>query len=419
MKFNKSFYKISVWCILAVVVTIAIIISIISGNSIGFVNSFVVFTAFTLSGLVIICIELVYILSTSIFKATRSRLTNIKVDRSTSISETINLEHPILTRKEKIQQAFDLFLLKSKLENISNLTAKQRARIRMKKTYIVQYADLMTDLFMFGVYLTILTLIVLSSRDSLAYYSTRASIRQFMNRRYFYNETKEPINIESFLEYLQNDFLPTIHTGETFFFDIFYVKCNRCFFHTDSNNQSSNGWLTDKRVKILGVSRLRQQRVKKDSCKSKGVPKTQNCLPMLDETTEDKANYDPSWKQQSNIKSKEKYWRILQPWIYQNSLESQTMPQFGKSMLYAGGGYVCNFGRTLANSLVIVEFIKKHNWIDRQTRVIFIEFTTYGKCYNKNLCLYCLATISTNFRCRFEHFQCNNIDSRTNGDWIF
>ncbi len=132
-------------------------------------------------------------------------------------------------------------------------------------------------------------------------------------------------------------------------------------------------------MKILGVARLRQQRVRKDSCKSKGLFKTSNCLPMLDDTTEDQTNYDPSWRPQTNFHSKEKYWRIIQPWRYQNSFESQAMPQFGKSVLYSGGGYICNLGRNLANSLLITKSIRKQNWIDRRTKVVFIEFTTYGK----------------------------------------
>lgn len=157
--------------------------------------------------------------------------------------------------------------------------------------------------------------------------------------------------------------------------------------YTASTNQSSNGWLKDERVKILGVARLRQQRVQKDSCKTKGFSRTNNnnCLPSLHQTVEDKSNYDPSWKPQSNVRSREKYWRILQPWEYQNSFQSQSIPLFGKTMLYSGGGYIVNLGRTMTNSLTILEFIKKHHWIDRQTRVIFIEFTTYGKWYNLNV----------------------------------
>lgn len=213
MKFNKHFHKITVRCILAVLVTIAIILLILSGNSIGYINSLIVFAAFSVCGLVVICIELVYLLSIAIYNTHRSKAINI--DQST-VNEASNFEHPILTRNENLQQSLDLFLLKNKFENIYNSTAEQRTCHRMKKTYIVRYADLMTDLFMFMVYLVVLTLIVLSSRNSYAFYSTRASLRQLTNRRYFDNPTREPIHIEFFLEYLQYDFLRTIHTGKSF-----------------------------------------------------------------------------------------------------------------------------------------------------------------------------------------------------------
>lgn len=211
MKFNKHFYKISIRCILAVLVTIATVVLILSGNSIGYVNSLIVFGALSICGPVLICIELVYLLSLSIYNTRRSKAINVGGSVANDIR---NFERPILTRNEKLQQRLDLFLLKNKLANISNSAAERRNRCRMKKTFIVRYADLMTDLFMFLVYLIILTLIILSSRDSFAFYSTRASIRQFMNRRYFNNQTREPVDIELFLGYLRHDFLPTIHTGK-------------------------------------------------------------------------------------------------------------------------------------------------------------------------------------------------------------
>ncbi|KAJ6636349.1 NADH dehydrogenase (ubiquinone) 23 kDa subunit [Pseudolycoriella hygida] len=257
----------------------------------------------------------------------------------------------------ELQRTFDLFLLKNKFINICNSTAKKRAHIAMKKYYVVRYADLMSNLLIFSFYLIALTLIVLSSRDSFAFYSTRVSMRQFESHRYFNNQSREPINVELFFEYLEHDFLPTIHTA--------------------TSHNESNGWLSDSHVKILGVARLRQQRVTKTPCKQHRIYPA-SCVPMLLETTEDRENHGVAWKNQSNKNWGEKYWRIVQPWCYQNTFESQTIPQFGKSVLYSGGGYICNLGRTLANSLLVVEFIKKQHWIDRQTKVVFIEFTTYG-----------------------------------------
>lgn len=214
MRFNKNIYKISVQFVLVVFVVIATVILILFGNEIGYVNSLVVFAAFSVCGIIVISIELVSILIIAIYKT--HRLDDTKIDRS-AINEASEFEGPILTRTEKLQKAFDFLLLKNKLDNIYTMTAERGNNLKLKKTYIVRYADLITDLFMFMVYLIILALIVFTSRDSLAFYSTRASIRQLMNRRYFNNGTREPINTELFFEYLQYDFLPTIHTGTSFF----------------------------------------------------------------------------------------------------------------------------------------------------------------------------------------------------------
>lgn len=202
--------KLTVWCIVATFTTIATVILLLSANSIGYINSLIAFAAFSICGLMIIFIELACMLSVSIYRTQRSEAVNIS--RSLINEEIANRK---LTKNEKLQQNLDHFLLKSRLGNLCNSTAEQRARMRMKKIYVVQYADLMKDLFMFATYLTILTLVVLSSRDRLAFYSMRSSVRQFMSQRYFNNETREPIDTGLFLEYLENDFLPTIHTGMT------------------------------------------------------------------------------------------------------------------------------------------------------------------------------------------------------------
>lgn len=215
MKFNKNIYKISVQFVLAVVVLITTIVLIIFGNGIGYVNSLIVFAAFSVCGIIVIFLEFVSILIIAIYKTHRLDKTNIEI-------QTSDFKSPNLTRTEKLQAALDYFLLKNKLDNMYTITSEQRTHLRMKKTYIVRYADLMTDLFMFMTYLIILALIVLNSRSSFAFFSTRASIRQFMNRRYFNNGTREPINIELFLQYLQYDFLPTIHRGKSFFIFIYY-----------------------------------------------------------------------------------------------------------------------------------------------------------------------------------------------------
>lgn len=211
MKLNKHFYKISGLCLLAIFIAIASIILILLGSEIGYINSLMVFAAFSVCGIIVISIELAYTFIIAIYKTYRLKPANIDRD---IVNEASDFEGPLLTRKDKIQKSFDFFLLKNKFDNIYTLTPKQRAHTGMKKKYIVRYADLITDLYMFMVYLIILALIILSSRDKFAFFSTRASIRQFMNGHYFNNGTREPIHTELFYDYLECDFLPTIHMSK-------------------------------------------------------------------------------------------------------------------------------------------------------------------------------------------------------------
>lgn len=50
----------------------------------------------------------------------------------------------------------------------------------------------------------------------------------------------------------------------------------------------------------------------------------------------------------------------------------------GKYGVYPGGGYIAPLGRNLKNSLINLKYLKKHKWLDRRTRAVFVEFLTYN-----------------------------------------
>jgi len=53
---------------------------------------------------------------------------------------------------------------------------------------------------------------------------------------------------------------------------------------------------------------------------------------------------------------------------------------------YGGGGYVQNLAKTKAASKEIMRELRTYGWIDRGTRVVFIDFTVY----NANVNLFCV-----------------------------
>lgn len=50
----------------------------------------------------------------------------------------------------------------------------------------------------------------------------------------------------------------------------------------------------------------------------------------------------------------------------------------GEYGIYPGGGYIAPLGRTLKNSLANMKYLKKHKWLDHQTRAVFLEFLIYN-----------------------------------------
>ena len=71
------------------------------------------------------------------------------------------------------------------------------------------------------------------------------------------------------------------------------------------------------------------------------------------------------------------------PWLYRDSVELKSAPYLGKVNTYKGGGYVFNFYCNPEKSLLKLQELKDHDWLDTQTRAVIVEFTVYNA--NSNL----------------------------------
>lgn len=60
---------------------------------------------------------------------------------------------------------------------------------------------------------------------------------------------------------------------------------------------------------------------------------------------------------------------------------------------YQGGGYVTNLGRTYREAQDILDELQAMHWIDKHTRVLFVEFNLW----NPNTNLFSFITISLEF----------------------
>ncbi|KAK2914329.1 hypothetical protein Q8A67_002728 [Cirrhinus molitorella] len=148
------------------------------------------------------------------------------------------------------------------------------------------------------------------------------------------------------------------------------------------------GFITDGNSKLVGSARLRQVRVKRDSCKiaksmQHAVP---DCSAPYSWENEDMDSYGPSWDEFNFVNGSED---TITAWQYQSQSALKAIPVWGMIALYRGGGYVMDLGSDLQNARRKLEYLFNSTWLDVYTRAVFAEFTVY----NANVNLFCIVTL--------------------------
>ena len=99
-------------------------------------------------------------------------------------------------------------------------------------------------------------------------------------------------------------------------------------------------------------------------------------------------NWDPYDQNQTNNAYSKDYSHVLNAFLYSDSSKYNSYPYVSLISTYLGGGYVFEMHwdiyDEIANNLT---FLQSSNWIDRQTKAIFIEFNLYNP--NIGLFSYC------------------------------
>lgn len=99
----------------------------------------------------------------------------------------------------------------------------------------------------------------------------------------------------------------------------------------------------------MGNARLRQVRVKKNSCH---VPRSMQqsvaeCHAPYSWELEDMGSYGPSW---SHSEGDNTSVNLHSPWTYQSQGKLRAYPIWGSVKVYRGGGFVVDLGPDLSNS---------------------------------------------------------------------
>ncbi|KAI5701754.1 hypothetical protein M8J75_013015 [Diaphorina citri] len=141
-------------------------------------------------------------------------------------------------------------------------------------------------------------------------------------------------------------------------------------------------------TKLISVLRIRQQRVKPNSCRvSKYFSEFKtSCNDNISPMSEDTDSYEGNWMTAKTDETEIEEATDLSlplvknPWLYQSEEITNTATRSGPrtNIIYNGGGYVKDLGSSESNMAQGLSQMIIHKWLDERTRVTFIECSLYN-----------------------------------------
>uniref|UniRef100_A0A8C8BDB9 Polycystin 2 like 1, transient receptor potential cation channel n=1 Tax=Otus sunia TaxID=257818 RepID=A0A8C8BDB9_9STRI len=131
---------------------------------------------------------------------------------------------------------------------------------------------------------------------------------------------------------------------------------------------------------LLGVPRMRQLKVKNNSCLVHDDFKEEisGCYDVYSEDKEERISFG-----------------LINgtAWRYHSEEELGGSSHWGRLTSYSGGGYYIDLKLTREESAEALQVLKEKLWLDRGTRVVFIDFSVY----NANINLFCVLRLVVEF----------------------
>ncbi|XP_052262941.1 uncharacterized protein LOC127866462 [Dreissena polymorpha] len=266
---------------------------------------------------------------------------------------------------------------------------------RVQRVREMKMEAILKEIMVYGFFVLVLFFLSYQQRDVQSFYYTE-------NMKNMFVEGFEEIStMNDYWVWLEGTLMPTLYASQ---------------FHNGTN--LTNWWdkrcVGDFQSRRMGIARLRQFRIKEDSCNILGVmePVINHCRTDYNWLDDDTAPYLPAWRPVN-----EKDWASLEertddPFVYQNSIRLKSMPYMATLRTYKGGGYVVNFERSFRRTARNLTRLREQDWLDLRTRAIILEFTVY----NPNANLFASAIMTTEFpatgaavpRSEFKIFRLQN-----------
>ena len=111
---------------------------------------------------------------------------------------------------------------------------------------------------------------------------------------------------------------------------------------------------------------------------------SEECFNGYSTKNEDKTAYSkPRWRPVDNTTRNDQLLQLCpKPWRYQHAEKIDTRPRWGQFSFYDGGGFVADLGYDNHTGFSKVKSLQNNGWLDRQTRVVLAEFSTFNPSVN-------------------------------------
>uniref|UniRef100_A0A1B6CMV5 Uncharacterized protein n=1 Tax=Clastoptera arizonana TaxID=38151 RepID=A0A1B6CMV5_9HEMI len=227
------------------------------------------------------------------------------------------------------------------------------------------------EMILFIGFLIILCLMSFSSANPSMFYYSKVMTRLFVNTK-FRTDLNQKLTLFEINE-IEHVWAYILKVAlKNFYWEFWFSR-----FHQTSLVEPEDDTHILYENKLIGVPRIRQVRVRNDSCTV--LPEFKNrfaaCYGTYNQANEDKA---PFGFQLPNT-----------AWTYRSDSEVGSHTYSTDIAKYGGGGYYVDLNTTYRDSMSQIEELQEYIWINRGTRAVFIDFTTY----NANINLFCMVKI--------------------------
>uniref|UniRef100_A0A1B6L2A3 Uncharacterized protein n=1 Tax=Graphocephala atropunctata TaxID=36148 RepID=A0A1B6L2A3_9HEMI len=219
------------------------------------------------------------------------------------------------------------------------------------------------EMFIYFIFLFAVGLLAAGHRSKSEYYLSRVMTKLFVETKFKTLSTSEIISY--------NDINTLEQTWEYFNFYLLNIYWDYWYSYSDKFEPvlaEDQGILFEN--KIIGRPRVRQLRVRPDSCT---VPEDfrlmfANCYAEYDSGSESTDTFGPA---NGSV------------WSYSSPSDLKSLPITGEISTYGGGGFYFDFDKTLDSTNDTIRELFQNLWLDRGSRALVLQFTAYNK--NENI----------------------------------